>query len=67
VSDAIDAHPRAGARLSREPWQPAMLQVFELFGAQIQALGVPGPAQSGCASALLNYVRGLAGQYAAAA
>jgi hypothetical protein len=44
-----------------------MLQIFERFGRQIQALGVPGPAQFDCASALLNYVLGLAGQYAAAA
>ena len=67
VFDAIDAHPWAGAQLSREPWQPAMLQIFESFGRQFQALGVPGPAQFDCASALLNYVLGLAGQYAAAA
>jgi AcrR family transcriptional regulator len=67
VFDAIDAHPWVGAQLSREPWQPAMLQIFERFGRQIQALGVPGPAQFDCASALLNYVLGLAGQYAAAA
>ena len=67
VFDAIDAHPWAGAQLSREPWQPAMLQIFEGFGKQLQALGVPGPARFDCASALLNYVLGLAGQYAAAA
>jgi len=67
VFDAIDAHPWVGAQLSREPWQPAMLQIFESFGRQFQALGVPGPAQFDCASALLNYVLGLAGQYAAAA
>ena len=67
VFDAIDAHPWAGAELSREPWQPAMLQIFESFGRQLQALGVPGPAQFDCASALLNYVLGLASQYAAAA
>jgi AcrR family transcriptional regulator len=67
VFDAIDAHPWAGAQLSREPWQSAMLPIFESFGRQLQALGVPGPAQFDCASALLNYVLGLAGQYAAAA
>ncbi len=62
VFDAIDAHPWAGAELSREPWQPAVLQIFESFGGQLQAFGVPGPAQFDCASALLNYVLGLAGQ-----
>src|SRR5580704_6561364 len=67
VFDAIDAHPWVGTQLSREPWQPAMLQILESVGRQLQALGVPEPAQFDCASALLNYVLGLAGQYAAAA
>jgi AcrR family transcriptional regulator len=67
VFDAIDAHPWVGAQLSREPWQSAVLQIFESFGGQIQALGVPEQAQFDCASALLNYVLGLAGQYAAGA
>jgi AcrR family transcriptional regulator len=67
VFDAIDAHPWVGAQLSGEPWQSAMLQIFESFGAQVQALGVPERAQFDCASALLNYVLGLAGQYAAGA
>jgi AcrR family transcriptional regulator len=67
VFDTIDAHPWVGTQLSREPWQPAMLQIFESTGRQLQALGVPGPAQFDCASALLNYVLGLAGQYAAVA
>jgi AcrR family transcriptional regulator len=67
VFDAIDAHPWLGTQLSREPWQPAILQIFESFGGQLQALGVPEPAQFDCASALLNYLLGLAGQYAAAA
>jgi AcrR family transcriptional regulator len=67
VFDAIDAHPWAGAQLSREPWQSAVLQIFESFGSQLQALGVPPRAQFDCASALLNYILGLAGQYAAGA
>ena len=67
VFDTIDAHPWVGAQLSREPWQSAVLQIFESFGGQLQALGVPERAQFDCASALLNYVLGLAGQYAAAA
>ena len=65
--DAIDAHPWVGAQLSREPWQSTMLQIFEGLGEQIQALGVPGRAQFDAASALVNYVLGLAGQYAAGA
>ncbi|MEC3956387.1 TetR family transcriptional regulator [Nocardia sp. CDC153] len=67
VFDAIDAHPWAGAQLSREPWQSAMLRIFEGMGAQVQALGVPEHAQFDCASALVNYLLGLAGHYAAAA
>jgi AcrR family transcriptional regulator len=67
VFDAIDAHPWVGAQLSREPWQSAVQLIFESIGGQLQALGVPERAQFDCASALLNYVLGLAGQYAAAA
>jgi AcrR family transcriptional regulator len=66
VFDAIDAHPWVGAQLSREPWQSAVLQIFEGVGGQLRALGVPERAQFDCASALLNYILGLAGQYAAA-
>ena len=35
VFDAIDAHPWVGAQLSREPWQSAVLQIFESFGGQL--------------------------------
>jgi hypothetical protein len=56
-----------GAQLSREPWQSAVLEIFEGIGGQLQALGVPEAAQFDCASALVNYVLGLAGQYAAGA
>jgi AcrR family transcriptional regulator len=66
VFDAIDAHPWAGAQLSREPWS-AMLQMFEGIGRQIQALGVPEGAQFDSASALANYILGVAGQNAAKA
>jgi AcrR family transcriptional regulator len=67
VFDAIDAHPWVGAQLSREPWQSAVLQIFEGIGGRLRALGVPEAAQFNCASALVNYVLGLAGQYAAGA
>ena len=65
VFDAIDAHPWVGAELSREPWQSTLLRIFESVGVQLQALGVPEPAQFDCASAILSYTLGLAGQYAA--
>ncbi|GAA3176147.1 hypothetical protein GCM10020255_067450 [Rhodococcus baikonurensis] len=67
VFDAIDAHPWVGTQLSREPWQSAVMKIFESLGTQLQTLGVPESAQFDCASALLNYVLGLAGQYAAGA
>jgi len=67
VFDALDAHPWVGAQLSREPWHSAMLQIFEGIGEQLEALEVPERAQFDCASALLNYILGLAGQYAAGA
>ena len=67
IFDAIDAHPWVGTQLSREPWQPAILQIFEGIGGELQALGVPEPAEFNAASALVNYILGLAGQYAAGA
>lgn len=67
VFDVIDAHPWVGTQLSREPWQPAVMQILEHVGARLEALGVPERAQFNCASALVNYMLGLAGQYAAGA
>ena len=40
---------RRGRAASREPWQSAVLQIFEGIGEQLQAFGVPGPAQFDCA------------------
>jgi AcrR family transcriptional regulator len=67
VFDAIDAHPWVGTQLAREPWQPAILPVFEGIGARLDALGVPERARFDAVTALLNYLLGLAGQHAAAA
>jgi AcrR family transcriptional regulator len=67
VFDAIDAHPWVGTELSREPWQSAVTEILEGIGGQLLALGVPQRAQFDCASALVNYILGLAGQYAAGA
>jgi AcrR family transcriptional regulator len=44
--DAIHGHPWVGAQLSREPWQPAVLQIVESFGGQPQALDVPDRGSS---------------------
>ncbi|MEZ0095804.1 AcrR family transcriptional regulator [Streptacidiphilus sp. EB129] len=65
VFDAIDAHPWVGTQLSREPWQSAMVQIFEGIGGRLPALGVPARAQFDAASALVNYILGVAGQNAA--
>jgi len=67
VFDAFDAHPWAGSQLSREPWQPAALQIFEAIGGQLDGLGVPPESQFDAATALVTYILGLAGQYSAAA
>lgn len=67
VFDAIDVHPWVGTQLAREPWQPAVLDVLEAVGSQLEPLGVAEADRFDCASALLNYMLGLAGQYAAAA
>ncbi|MFF0816260.1 TetR/AcrR family transcriptional regulator [Rhodococcus sp. NPDC003318] len=65
--DAIDAHPWVGTQLTREPWQSAIVQIFEAVGRPLRALGVPEGAQFDAASALVSYLLGLAGQYAAGA
>ncbi|WP_406337169.1 TetR/AcrR family transcriptional regulator [Streptomyces sp. NBC_00649] len=63
--DAIDDHPWIGAQLTRAPGQSPMLRVFEHIGRQVQALGVPAADQFTVASALWNYILGVAGQNAA--
>ena len=63
--DAIDAHPWVGAQLTREPWQPALLDIYESISEQLEALHVPERALSDSASVLVNYILGVAGQNAA--
>jgi len=65
IFDAIDAHPWVGTQFAREPWQFAMLRIFEGIGEQLQKLGVADEALFNYASALLSYILGLAAQYAA--
>jgi AcrR family transcriptional regulator len=67
VFDAIDAHPWVGGQLSRDPWQYAVLRILEGVGGQVQALGVPECMQFNAATAILSFILGLAGQYAAGA
>jgi AcrR family transcriptional regulator len=63
--DAIYAHPWAGAQLTREPWRPALLDIYESIAAQLRALGVPDGALSDSAGVLVNYIFGVAVQNAA--
>jgi AcrR family transcriptional regulator len=63
--DAIEAHPWAGAQLSRAPWQASVGDIFESVGSQVDALGVTEQAQLDVASALMHYILGCAGQNAA--
>ena len=63
--DAIIAHPWAGAQLNREPWRPALLDIYESISEQLEVLGVPGRALSDSAGVLVNYILGVAGQNAA--
>ena len=63
--DAIDAHPWVGAQLSRQPSRPALLEMYEAVGRLLDALGVPEHALFDAASALMNYILGVAGQNAA--
>ena len=63
--DAIDAHPWVGAQLTREPWRPTLLDIYESISEQLQALNVPERALFDSAGVLVNYILGVAGQNAA--
>lgn len=67
VFDALQEHPWVGAQLVLEPWQPALLHMFDAIGRQLRPLGIPAPERFNVASAITNYVLGVAGQYAAGA
>jgi AcrR family transcriptional regulator len=63
--DAVVTHPWAGAQLTREPWRPTLLDIYESVSEQLQALCVPQRALSDSAGVLVNYILGVAGQNAA--
>jgi len=65
--DLIDAHPWIGTQLAREPWQSALGEIFARIGEQLERLGVAEEHLFVAASSLVNFVLGVAGQYAAAA
>jgi len=63
--DAIDAHPWVGAQLTREPWRPALADIYEAVSAQLLALRVPERAMPDCGFTLVTYILGVAEQNAA--
>jgi AcrR family transcriptional regulator len=67
VFDAVDAHPWVGAQIAREPSQVALLDLFELIGSRLSALDVPAAELFEATSTLVNYLLGVAAQYAAGA
>lgn len=67
VFDALRAHPWVGGQLSRNPWQYSVVRMLEGVGRQVQALGVSEGAQFNATTALMSFILGLAGQYAAGA
>ena len=63
--DAMEAHPWAGSALIRAGGQLPVVRVLECLGRQVDALGVPRPAQWLTVSALLHFILGVGGQNAA--
>lgn len=63
--DAIDTHPWLGDQLILEPRQPAMLEIFEVFGSRLRTFDVPDELLFNSTFALVNYVLGAAVQNAA--
>lgn len=67
VFDSLSDHPWVGGQLVREPWQPALLRVFDAIGGHLAALGVRPEHRFDVASTIVGYVLGVAGQFAAGA
>ncbi|MFB7877805.1 TetR/AcrR family transcriptional regulator [Nocardia sp. NPDC056064] len=65
IFDAIDARPWVGTQLGQAPGQLAVLRIYERIGGRLEGLGVPEKALFFAASALVNYILGVAGQNAA--
>lgn len=65
VFDALDAHPWVGAQLARSPQQSSMARIFEAIGSKVEALDIPEDTLFDAASALVNYILGVAGQNSA--
>ncbi|MEU0569505.1 TetR/AcrR family transcriptional regulator C-terminal domain-containing protein [Nonomuraea sp. NPDC005983] len=66
--DAIAEHQwlatRLAVQLTRNPWGPVMVGIFEKIGRQVRALGVPQAAWFVAASTLVHYILGAVSQNA---
>lgn len=60
--DALDAHPWAGVVLSRTSAVPSLLGALDRIGQLLAEVGTPREARFHSATALLNYVLGVAAQ-----
>ncbi|WP_415976109.1 TetR/AcrR family transcriptional regulator [Rhodococcus sp. 077-4] len=62
VFDVITTRPWVATQLAAAPWQPAVLQLFDRIGTELDARGVPLNAQFDAASVLLYHAIGVASQ-----
>lgn len=60
--DALDAHPWAGSLLPRMASVPSLLRALDRIGTALTDMGAPEERQFHSATAVLNYVLGVAGQ-----
>nr|WP_025828945.1 TetR/AcrR family transcriptional regulator C-terminal domain-containing protein [Acetobacter persici] len=65
IFDMLDTHPWVGSQLSRNPGQHAVTLLLEQIGRQIEKLGVHDRDLFNASTAIVNFILGLAGQYAA--
>jgi AcrR family transcriptional regulator len=63
--DAIEARPWMGAALPRAAGEMPIVRILECLGGHVRALGLSEQQQWLVASAMLNYILGVAGQNAA--
>ncbi|GAA4662038.1 TetR/AcrR family transcriptional regulator [Amycolatopsis dongchuanensis] len=66
--DAVTKHPWLAAQLAvqltRSPWGPVTVRVFESIGRPVRSLGVPQPDWFAATSALVHYILGATTQNA---
>ncbi|MFD9941055.1 TetR/AcrR family transcriptional regulator [Nonomuraea sp. NPDC059023] len=64
--DAVAVHPwlatRLAVQLTRNPWGPVTVGIFEKIGRQVRALGVPHAIWFVAASTLVHYILGAVSQ-----